>query len=82
MRQPVFSNLIRSLRPGQWTKNLFVFAALVFAERLSDPRALASSFAAFLIFCGLSGTVYLINDVADREADRRCRDRTGEPSKP
>jgi 4-hydroxybenzoate polyprenyltransferase len=69
--RPVLLNLLISLRPGQWTKNLFVFAALVFAERLSDLGAVAQSVAAFLIFCALSSTVYLINDVLDREQDRR-----------
>jgi len=59
-----------SLRPDQWTKNLIVFAAIIFARRLLDPAALALASAAFLIFCALSGVVYLINDVADREADR------------
>ena len=65
------ANLIISLRPDQWTKNLIVFAALVFAVKLFDPAALALASAAFLIFCALSGSVYLINDVSDREADRR-----------
>jgi len=65
------AGLIRSLRPDQWTKNLIVFAALIFARRLFDPAALALATAAFLIFCFLSGTVYLINDVSDREADRQ-----------
>lgn len=64
------ANLIISLRPDQWTKNLIVFAALVFAVKLFDPAALALASAAFLIFCALSGSVYLINDVSDREADR------------
>lgn len=64
------ANLITSLRPDQWTKNLIVFAALVFAVKLFDPAALALASAAFLIFCALSGSVYLINDVSDREADR------------
>ena len=64
------ANLIVSLRPDQWTKNLIVFAALIFAVKLLDPAALALASAAFLIFCALSGTVYLINDVSDREADR------------
>lgn len=68
-RSPV-ANLIISLRPDQWTKNLIVFAALVFAVKLFDPAALALASAAFLIFCALSGSVYLINDVSDREADR------------
>ncbi len=63
--------LVRSLRPEQWTKNLIVFAALIFARRLLDPAAVGHSLAAFLIFCALSGVVYLFNDVSDREADRR-----------
>ncbi len=62
--------LLSSLRPEQWTKNLVVFAALVFARRLLDPAAVALALAAFLIFCALSGAVYLVNDVSDREADR------------
>jgi 4-hydroxybenzoate polyprenyltransferase len=69
--RPVFLNLILSLRPGQWTKNLLVFAGVLFARRLFDPIAVRQSLAAFAIFCGLSGVVYLINDVVDRENDRR-----------
>jgi 4-hydroxybenzoate polyprenyltransferase len=64
------ASLFVSLRPDQWTKNLFVFAALIFAVKLLDPAALAYASAAFLIFCALSGAVYLINDVSDREQDR------------
>jgi 4-hydroxybenzoate polyprenyltransferase len=65
------SGLLQSMRPEQWTKNLIVFAALIFGHRLFDPAAVGLSLAAFLIFCALSGVVYLINDVGDREADRR-----------
>ena len=64
-------SLLLSLRPSQWTKNLFVFVGLIFAERLFDPTAAATAVAAFLVFCALSGVVYLINDIRDREADRR-----------
>lgn len=64
------ANLIVSVRPDQWTKNLIVFAALIFAAKLLDPAALALASAAFLIFCALSGAVYLMNDVSDRNADR------------
>ena len=77
--RPVLLNLLISLRPGQWTKNLFVFAALVFAERLNDGGAVARSVAGFLIFCALSSTVYLINDVLDREQDRRHPLKAGRP---
>jgi len=64
-------HLLRSLRPGQWTKNLLVFAALIFGERLFDRPSTLRALAAFAIFCGLSGVVYLFNDVLDRESDRR-----------
>ena len=64
-------SLLLSLRPSQWTKNLFVFVGLIFAERLFDPAAAATAVAAFLVFCALSGVVYLINDIRDRDADRR-----------
>lgn len=65
------TGLLRTLRPEQWTKNLIVFAALIFARRLLDPAAVGHSLAAFLIFCALSGVVYIVNDVVDREADRQ-----------
>lgn len=63
--------LLRSLRPAQWTKNLIIFAGLIFGQRLLDSSAVARSLAAFAVFCALSGVVYLINDVMDREADRQ-----------
>jgi 4-hydroxybenzoate polyprenyltransferase len=62
-------SLLVSLRPGQWTKNLFVFAGLVFGRKLLDPVAALHSALAFATFCALSGGVYLVNDVADRESD-------------
>jgi len=61
--------IARSLRPQQWTKNLLVFAGIGFSGRLLDREAWPPAVAAFLIFCGLSGAVYLINDVLDRTAD-------------
>ena len=63
-------NLLIALRPGQWTKNLVVFAGLMFGRQLLNVEALAATLAAFGVFCGLSGVVYLVNDVADREQDR------------
>ena len=67
----VILNLVISLRPGQWTKNLLVFAGLLFGHRLFDITAATKATAAFAIFCALSGVVYLINDVVDCESDRR-----------
>jgi len=62
--------LLSSIRPGQWTKNLFVFAGLLFGQRLDEPAAVLAAVATFVIFCGLSGGVYLCNDIVDRETDR------------
>jgi 4-hydroxybenzoate polyprenyltransferase len=69
--RPVAISLLTSLRPEQWTKNLVVFAGLLFGLKLFDLRAVVDTAAAFAIFCALSGVVYLVNDVADRDRDRR-----------
>jgi len=63
--------LIRTIRPHQWVKNVFVGAALVFAHRLQSPHDVARTVAAMLAFCLLSGAVYCFNDVRDVEADRQ-----------
>jgi 4-hydroxybenzoate polyprenyltransferase len=68
--RPVALSLVRSLRPSQWTKNLIIFGALLFGQRLLDPRSVLYAAGAFAVFCALSGVVYLVNDIADREADR------------
>lgn len=60
----------RALRPHQWTKNLLVFAALLFSKHLFEPGPFLLAFLAFLAFCGLAGAVYLWNDIADIEQDR------------
>jgi 4-hydroxybenzoate polyprenyltransferase len=69
--RPLAMSLVLSLRPAQWTKNLIVFAALLFGERLLVRDSVIRSVEAFVIFCVLSGVVYLVNDVADRDADRQ-----------
>lgn len=61
--------LLASLRPRQWVKNLFVFAGVIFSQQLLTPR-IWPALAAFAIFCGLSGSIYLFNDVADADKDR------------
>src|SRR5690348_14079269 len=68
--RPVALNLLISLRPWQWTKNLLVFAGLLFGLRLFDATAVAAAVVAFAVFCALSGVVYLMNDIADRATDR------------
>jgi 4-hydroxybenzoate polyprenyltransferase len=68
--RPIVLHLLVSLRPGQWTKNLLVFAGILFGRRLFDAGALVDAVSAFAVFCVLSGVVYLVNDVSDRESDR------------
>ena len=62
--------LLVSLRPHQWTKNLVVLAALAFSKHLFDRDAVLQAGLAFVIFCALSGAVYLVNDLRDLESDR------------
>ncbi|MEO8502772.1 MAG: decaprenyl-phosphate phosphoribosyltransferase [Acidobacteriota bacterium] len=65
------SALLRSMRPTQWSKNVFVFAPLVFAHLLTNREALAQAGLAFAAFCAAASAIYLVNDVRDREEDRR-----------
>jgi 4-hydroxybenzoate polyprenyltransferase len=66
----MFKALLKSMRPRQWAKNVFILAAIVFDRQLTNPSALIHTLAGFIIFCLLSSTVYLLNDIADIEADR------------
>ncbi len=63
--------LIVTLRPKQWVKNLFVLAPLFFSKQFLIPSQLLVGFGAALLFCLTAGTVYLFNDVADVDKDRR-----------
>jgi 4-hydroxybenzoate polyprenyltransferase len=60
-----------ALRPRQWTKNLLVFAGIVFAAKLGDGVRWGEAFAAFAAYCAISSAAYLANDVRDLEEDRR-----------
>jgi 4-hydroxybenzoate polyprenyltransferase len=57
------------MRPRQWSKNVFVFAGIVFAGRLFEVRAELRVLAVFAVFCAAASAVYLMNDVADRDSD-------------
>lgn len=72
-------NLIKSLRPRQWTKNLLLFAGLIFTANLKNMELLGRAVAGFVIFCGLSGVVYLINDLRDMESDRNHPEKKNRP---
>lgn len=63
--------LFEALRPRQWLKNGIVFAGLIFSQNVSDVKLSLTALAAFALFCALSSSVYLINDLGDLERDRR-----------
>lgn len=63
--------LIQSLRPKQWTKNLLLFAGVLFSRQIGEPALVLRAAAGFFAFSLLSGAVYLLNDVSDVEEDRR-----------
>lgn len=61
---------VRLLRPPEWIKNTFVFAALIFGERLFDAAAIRLALLAFAVFCMASSAGYIFNDIMDRDRDR------------
>lgn len=63
--------LLEALRPKQWTKNLLLFAGLIFSQQLANPALLMRAAAGFVAFSLLSASVYILNDLADLESDRR-----------
>ncbi len=71
--------VLASLRPRQWTKNLLLFAGTIFARLLADPTCVSRAVAAFVVFCLASGTVYIVNDIADVAQDRLHPDKRRRP---
>jgi 4-hydroxybenzoate polyprenyltransferase len=65
-----FMPYLQLLRTSQWVKNLFVFAGLVFGRKLLDPSSIGLTLLAFVCLCLLSSSVYIVNDIYDREEDR------------
>lgn len=73
--------LFKAMRPRQWIKNLVIFAALVFDRQLTPSHfpEILRTFTGFIIFCLLSGVVYVLNDVADADADRNHPEKRHRP---
>ncbi len=63
--------LLKTMRPKQWAKNIFIFAALVFDRKLLHLDAVLTTIAGAVLFSLLASVVYIINDIADVEADRQ-----------
>lgn len=62
--------MFRLLRPRQWTKNLLLFAGVIFSNHFMEPKRLLMAGLGFLVFCLLSSVIYVVNDVRDAEIDR------------
>jgi 4-hydroxybenzoate polyprenyltransferase len=71
--------LIKSMRPRQWSKNIFIFAALVFDKQLFNADSFLRTLAGFALFCLISSSVYIFNDLADVEADRQHPEKKNRP---
>ncbi|MEJ2627938.1 MAG: UbiA family prenyltransferase, partial [bacterium] len=71
--------LIQSLRPKQWTKNVLLFAGLIFSKNLFNLPFFIKALAGFICFCALSGSLYLLNDLLDREQDRKHPEKSKRP---
>jgi len=71
MKRRLIAALWRAVRPHQWLSNLVVFAAMVFSHNLFDVASLVRVGVGFLLLCGLSSVTFLVNDVTDRERDRK-----------
>jgi 4-hydroxybenzoate polyprenyltransferase len=63
--------LLKTMRPRQWTKNIFIFASLVFDGKLFHLTSFLRTLAGFGLFCIISSAVYIFNDIVDVEADRQ-----------
>jgi len=75
----MFKNLAVAMRPKQWTKNFLIFAALIFAERLFHYHDILLVGIAFILFCLLSSSIYIINDLVDIEQDREHPEKRNRP---
>lgn len=67
----MLKNVLRTMRPRQWPKNAFLFAALVFDRQLLSPVPLLRAMSGFVLLCLASGLVYIINDLVDLPHDRQ-----------
>src|SRR3989304_7146736 len=67
----MIKELIKTMRPNQWYKNLVLFVSIVFSLNILNPEMWSIAIVAFVIFCMLSGGEYIINDILDREKDKK-----------
>jgi 4-hydroxybenzoate polyprenyltransferase len=74
-----FRSLIKTMRPHQWIKNILVYVPLVFDRKLTHIPSLIRTTSGFILFCLIASVVYIINDIADLEADRKHPEKRNRP---
>jgi|GEM_PF-2971090 len=67
---PRFRGLVRLARPHQWTKNLLCFAGVFFSGHIGELPSVLRAFLTFLVFCAASSSVYVLNDLLDKDRDQ------------
>lgn len=70
---------LQIMRPHHWIKNIFVFAALVFGQKLTDVPAVGKAVGGFFCFCLAASAIYIFNDIVDRKADSLHPEKRGRP---
>ncbi len=74
-----FRSLIKTMRPHQWIKNILIYVPLVFDRKLTHIPSLIRTTSGFILFCLIASVVYIINDIADLEADRNHPEKRNRP---
>lgn len=72
-------HVIISMRPGQWVKNLFIFAGVIFSGNLINPEVLIRVSNGFILFGLVASSIYIFNDIIDREYDRAHPEKKNRP---
>lgn len=78
-KQNPVRNIVVSMRPEQWTKNIIIFAGLFFAKKLNNAAMFCTVFQIFFIFCLISSASYILNDIIDRKEDAYHPDKSKRP---
>ncbi|PIH00797.1 decaprenyl-phosphate phosphoribosyltransferase [Clostridium combesii] len=71
--------IIALMRPKQWIKNFFVFAAIIFSGNLTNEIILKNNIITFILFCLTSSTIYILNDIVDLEKDKKHPEKKNRP---
>lgn len=74
-----FLNIFKLLRVNQWVKNMFVFGPILFSNNILKVNMIKNSFIAFICFCFISSCVYIMNDMVDREKDKKHPEKCKRP---